>query len=136
MDHSARTQFWVALLSAMAREESGLDPSTQFVEPKVRDASGKKVVSRGLLQISIESANQQRYGCDIAKADDLHDPTTNLACGVKILNYWVAQDGYVGAQKKRHVGGARYWSVLRDKKKLAAIQGFTRQLEACASRKS
>lgn len=130
-----RVRFWAGLLSAMARPESNFKPEAQYVEA-FADARGHRVVSRGLLQISIESANQARYGCAIAQAEDLHDPAVNLACGVKILAYWVATDGViasVGAGPSR--GGGRYWSTLRERNgHLPELSGFTRRLAVCQPR--
>jgi hypothetical protein len=132
IDKSDRDRFWVALLSAMALPESKFDPGAQYVEREIHDASGKNVVSRGLLQISVESANQERYGCKIKQAEDLHDAATNLACAVKILNYWVAKDDSIGARRGAHRGGAQYWSVLRRGKHVSEIRRFTRKLDVCA----
>jgi hypothetical protein len=130
-----RVRFWAGLLSSMARPESNFKPEAQYVEA-FADAQGHRVVSRGLLQISIESANQARYGCAIAQAEDLHDPAVNLACGVKILAYWVATDGVIasyGTGPSR--GGGRYWSTLRERNKhLPELTGFTRQLAVCQPR--
>ncbi len=130
-----RVRFWVGLLSALARPESNFKPEAQYVEA-FADAQGRRVVSRGLLQISIESANQARYGCAIAQAEDLHDPAVNLACGVKILAYWVATDGViasVGTGPSR--GGGRYWSTLRERNHhLPELTGFTRRLAVCLPR--
>lgn len=127
-----RVRFWAGLLSAMARPESNFKPEAQHVEPFV-DAQGDRVVSRGLLQISIESANQARYGCAIARAEDLHDPAGNLACGVKILAYWVATDGVIASYGTGAArGGGRYWSTLRERNKhLPELTGYTRQLAVC-----
>ena len=130
-----RVRFWVGLLSAMARPESNFTPEAQHVEP-FADAQGQRVVSRGLLQISIESANQARYGCAIALAEDLHDPAVNLACGVKILAYWVATDGAIASHGTGPArGGGRYWSTLRERNKhLPELTGFTRQMAVCQPR--
>jgi hypothetical protein len=130
-DQSDRVRFWAALLSAMARPESGFDPAVQFVEPNITDAKGRHVVSRGLLQISIESANQPRYRCGIQRAKDLHRPGKNLACATKILNYWVAGDDSIGVRDGENLGGARYWSALRREKDVTQIQAYTRQLSFC-----
>ena len=107
-----REAFWVFLISAMAAKESSFDPKQDFVED-FKDSNGNKVVSRGLLQISKESANE--YGCDISNAQDLYDPKINLSCGVRILNRWISKDGVI-AQKnddQQWRGLARYWAVLR-----------------------
>ncbi len=134
-----RRKFWVGLLSAMAKPESNFQPHRYYTE-KFADAKGRRVVSRGLLQISIESANQPRYDCDIPTATLLHDPKVNLACGVKILSKWVKTDGVIAKAKKPkpsnqlkpYVGGSRYWSTLREKHgHLAKIAEFTRALPFC-----
>lgn len=127
-----RKVFWVGLLSILASPESNFKPGTKYTE-NFRDAQGNKVVSRGLLQISIESANQKKYACGIKNAEDLHDPATNLACGVKILDAWVKADNVIatyGSGAPR--GGGRYWSTLREKNKhLLELQTFTKSLKVC-----
>lgn len=129
---TGRTRFWVGLMSAMARFESAFDPKRDFVEPRVKDGAGRAVTSRGLLQLSIESANQPRYACGIEDATDLHDPEVNLGCAARVLSYWVEQDGVLASAASPHRGGARYWSVLRhDAPYRAAIASFTRQLPVC-----
>jgi hypothetical protein len=127
-----RTRFWVGLLSVMARCESNFKPQTTYVEPDIRDAAGDNVVSRGLLQISQESANQRAYECGIVNAKDLHEPRVNLACAARIMKHWVTKDGVIAAQKKPAVGSARYWSVLRTwHKRWPEIPAFTTSLDAC-----
>jgi hypothetical protein len=134
-----RQKFWVGLLSAMAKPESNFQPQRSYRE-KFADRRGEPVISRGLLQISIESANQKRYSCAIPYPAKLHDPATNLHCGAKILARWVSTDGVIAhnaklpAQAAAHLGGGRYWSVLRTNKgHLPQIAAFTRQLPFCQS---
>jgi len=133
-DVSNRKIFWAGLLSIVARPESNFKPETTYTE-SFSDAKGKKVVSRGLLQISIESANQKKYSCGIKKAEDLHDPAINVTCGVKILDAWVTSDNIIatyGNGPSR--GGGRYWSTLRERKKhLLEITKFTRSLKVCGA---
>lgn len=117
LDRAGRLRFFVVLISAMARHESGFDPLVTYGEA-FADAKGKQVISRGLLQLSQESANNPRYGCAIGQAEQLHDAPTNLVCGVKILNALVKENGYLGSelgsdQRSDFRGGSRYWSVLR-----------------------
>lgn len=108
-----RNKFWVGLLSAVARPESNYKPETTYTED-FNDSSGKKVISRGLLQISIESANQKLYSCGIKKSEDLQDSIINLQCGVKILDAWVRKDNVIASYTKGQTrGGGRYWSTLR-----------------------
>jgi hypothetical protein len=129
-----RRKFWVGLLSAMAKPESNFKPQ-RFYQEKFNDRKGRPVISRGLLQISIESANQERYGCDIPYPAKLHDPAVNLACGVKILSKWVSTDGIIAkhSQPRAHKGGSRYWSTLRPQRgHLRGIADFTRKLPFCS----
>lgn len=115
-----RRAFYVALLSEIAREESNFDPAVTFTETIV-DAQGRRVVSRGLLQLSQESANG--YGCEISQAAQLHDPATNIQCGVRILARWLERDQLVaGYQSGAWRGASRYWAVFRDRNKLADMQ--------------
>ncbi len=131
-DASQRQKFWVGLLSAMARPESNFKPETKYVEPNITDAAGVNVTSRGLLQISKESANQKVYRCGIQQAEDLHDPEVNITCAAKIMNYWVQKEKIIAAQSPPTVGGARYWSVLRAwRKHIPEISGFTKTLDVC-----
>jgi len=125
-----RKRFWVALISAMSGPESNFRPTSSYQE-RFSDRQGRPVVSRGLLQISQESANQRRYGCDIRQASLLHDPVINLSCGVRILSRWVQQDGLIASQHSPK-GGGRYWSTLRHQNgKTGRISAFTRALPFC-----
>jgi len=131
LDPLHRSRFWVGLLSAMARPESNYNPAATYTE-SFDDGSGNRVISRGLLQISIESANQQRYACGIEKDEDLHIPRVNLQCGVKILEAWVVNDNVIASYQKPSRGGGRYWSVLRaSNNRLPEIMGITSSLAFC-----
>jgi hypothetical protein len=111
LSNNQRIQYWTFLLSSMVQFESSFDTSAQMTED-FTDNSGQRVVSRGLLQISLESGNG--YGCGFTSGDELHDPFKNLSCGIKILNHWMAQDGRIaGRLGTAWRGGARYWAVLR-----------------------
>ncbi len=119
-----KTNFWVYLLSSMAQLESNFKPALSYQEA-FKDSKGQYVVSRGLLQISIESGNA--YGCGFKNASELHDPYKNLSCGLRILNRWVASDKRIaGKSGSSWRGGARYWSVLRTASKVNSIKSWTR----------
>jgi Transglycosylase SLT domain len=132
LEAERRNMFWAGLLSAVARPESNYKPGATYTE-NFTDGSGKKVISRGLLQISIESANQKRYACGIKKSEDLHDSTINLSCGVKILESWVVNDNTIASYTDGQArGGGRYWSVLRKSNNhLPEITGNTASLPFC-----
>lgn len=128
-----RLGLYHSLISAMAKYESGFDPSTTYQE-SFKDSQGRWVISRGLLQLSVESANG--YGCKVIESD-LHVPKLNLACGVRILARWLKRDGAIGSSpfvdgSRVHRGGARYWAVLREtSSSRAKIQGYTRSQPLC-----
>jgi hypothetical protein len=124
-----RRAFWVGLMSALARFESDFDPSVTFTEPDVIDAQGNRVISRGLLQISQESANG--YGCGIADAQQLHDPATNLACAARIMNRLVTRDGVTGTISSPWRGMAAYWSPFRRPDRRADMQQWTAAQTYC-----
>lgn len=120
-----RKRAWVMMISALARFESGFKPEVTYTEA-FADSSGKKVISRGLLQISQESANG--YGCGIKDAKQLHDVQTNLSCGVRILNKWVVQDGVVSSKGAPWKGAPRYWSPFRKVDRTNAIRAKVKQV--------
>lgn len=131
LSDAQRKQYWVFFISSMVRFESNFKTATKYTEG-FNDANGKAVVSRGLLQISIESANS--YGCGFRNAEELHDPLKNLSCGVRILNRWLGRDGRIGGKiDNQWRGGARYWSVLRagDKTSYNSIVSWSQNLSIC-----
>lgn len=96
------------LVSIMAKYESNFKPETNYAE-SFNDSKGKPVISRGLLQISQESANG--YNCNIVKPEQLNDPKTNLFCAVQIIHRWAIRDNTLMGEPKK--GCARYFSVCR-----------------------
>ncbi len=127
---SQKKEFWSYLLSAMAKYESSFNPNTTYREA-FKDAKGNQVISRGLLQLSIESS--QAYGCGIKDPLELHDPYVNLSCGIRILNRWMGRDERIaGKVDGAWRGGARYWSVLRTTSgSYAKIIGLTKAIAIC-----
>ncbi len=126
-----KKNFWVYLLSSMTELESNHNPAVQYVEA-FYDAKGRRVVSRGLLQISIESGNA--YGCGFKTETELHDPIKNLDCGLRILNKWIGGDGRITGYSSslgKYLGGARYWSVLRKDPNLGKIKAWNQALRMC-----
>lgn len=129
-----RRAFYVALLAELSRYESNFDPSVSFTE-SFTDSTGRRVVSRGLLQLSQESANG--YGCGITDAQQLHDPETNIRCAVRILGRWVERDGVIaGYNAGAWRGASRYWSPFRDRNKLVDLQATLNAQPFCARRTS
>jgi len=97
-------------LSIMAKYESGFKPETKYTE-SFKDAKGQLIISRGLFQLSIESANQSAYKCGIKQAEELHDPFVNITCMVKIAHHWLNKDLIFFSPNK--LGLSRYHSVAR-----------------------
>jgi len=125
-----RAEFYAELISIMAKRESGFNPASKYQEA-FNDAKGRPVISRGLLQISIESANS--YGCNFKDATELHDPKKNLSCTVKIIERWVNRDKRLGGKVAgKWQGVARYWSVGRSvSRSYAVVTGHTKALKIC-----
>ncbi len=129
-----RRSFWVSLISSLAEYESNYDPDVTFdettVDPKMLTRAGKPIISRGLLQISKESANG--YGCGIKEARQLHDAKTNISCGVRIFDRWVSRDGVIsGRVNGKWRGAARYFSPFRSATKLAHMQAKAKEQPFC-----
>lgn len=111
LSQSERKQFWAFFISTMAKFESNFNPKASLTEG-FKDNTGRYVVSRGLLQISLESSKS--YGCGFKTAAEIHHPQKNLSCGLKILNHWMKIDGRIASKTNMGWrGGARYWAVLR-----------------------
>lgn len=133
LNDEGRLMFWIHLISSMVKYESGFKPET-FYQEAFKDRNGNYIISRGLLQLSIESA--RGYKCDLDDAQDLHDAQKNLECGVRIINRWVERDGVVASKRSdgKWIGGARYWSVLRKRsssKSYDRIRNLTMNNEVC-----
>lgn len=127
-DQQQRAAFWMGLLSALTPHESNYNPRTTYTE-RFNDNQGRPVISRGLLQISIESANG--YGCGITDAQQLHDPQVNLSCGVRIIQRLVTRHGVIASTAEPWRGAAAYWSPFRKPAKRADIAGWTKRQPYC-----
>lgn len=107
-----RRDFYISFISTVARfENNSFNPSLTFRED-FPDSTGNLVVSRGLLQVSLESS--RGWGCPLRSANELHDASKNLECGVRILNGLMRRGNRLGSRVGGSwKGGAEYWSVLR-----------------------
>jgi hypothetical protein len=131
LSYAQKKQVWTFFISAIVRFESNFDPKLYY-EESFRDSTGARVVSRGLLQLSLESSNG--YSCGFRTAQEIHDPFLNLSCGIKILNRWVGRDKrFAGGSRGAWRGGARYWSVLRSSNSTyARIVTLTKSTPLCS----
>jgi Transglycosylase SLT domain len=130
MSLSDRAEFYAQLVSIMAKRESGFNPASKYTEA-FNDSKGRPVISRGLLQISIESSNS--YGCNFKDAEELHDPIKNLACAVKIIERWVTRDQRLGGKvADKWQGCARYWSVCRSvSRSYSLVSDYVKKQKMC-----
>lgn len=110
---SERRAFWVAVLSGLAKYESGFNPK-----------AGSRYL--GLTQISPKTASA--YGCK-SNAAALKDGSTNLACAVKIIARQVGRDGVVAGNGKRGVG--RDWGPMSRASVRADIAAWTKKQAYC-----
>jgi hypothetical protein len=113
-------RFWVELVIAMTWYESSWRPDAVYHEPPPLS-----VDSIGLLQLSYE--DQRYYPLGVldprTPARSLKNPIVNLKCGVLILAHWTNKHAVVAHSEGRsHTGGARYWSVLRKRRKYKEIR--------------
>ena len=108
-----KTSCMAQLISIMAKYESSFDTNAKYTEG-FQDSNGKDVISRGLLQLSVESGNQQAYGCGVNEKS-LHDPKTNLECAVKIVTYQANKSGSLINGER--AGCSAYFSVCRKSSK-------------------
>ncbi|QCO56291.1 hypothetical protein EOK75_11455 [Pseudorhodobacter turbinis] len=127
-----RRAFWAFLMSSLMKYESNYDPSVTYTEP-FEDASGNSVISRGLLQLSIESSNG--YGCGIVDANELHDPKDNLSCSIRIMDRWIGRDNVIESRTTTGEwrGMARYWSPFRRSQQRGAMQAQVSASSYCQS---
>jgi len=117
-----RKRFYVMLFSCLAKFESGFNPKTAFIEA-FYDAKGRNVVSAGLFQVSVESANSSRYGNKIKTTEQLFDPLTNIKVMISIVNYWMLKKKRIAVDIAPWSDGAlsAYWSVFRKAERKASI---------------
>ena len=124
-ENTNKIEFYANLLGALSIFESNQTPEVKY-EESFCDRSGKNVISRGLLQISIESANgylKRRCITLISDEQELHDPYFNLTLGVIILDRWLASDKVIsGGTNDDWRGAARYWSPFRQKDKVGRMK--------------
>ena len=113
----ARRAFWVGLLSATAKYESGFNPA----------AVGGRGRYVGLMQISLPTA--RTYACDATSAAGLKDGAANLSCALDIVAPHVAADAMVAGTGNR--GIARDWGPWQSGKNRAAIASWTRVQTYC-----
>lgn len=136
LDEKRRANFWAYLISAMAKYESGFNPTSRYTETTmgVDPVTGKQVVSEGLLQLSYQDVQGYTY-CKFDWLKDkllglsdpkrtILDPYINLDCGIRILAGQVAKKGAIGLKS------GVYWAVLKVGGKYSKLPEITRLTQA------
>jgi hypothetical protein len=114
LNEEERIVFWARFISILAEFESSYD---QF-EVTFTPGPGLNVYSIGLLMLSAQSARRSAFGCTmITSQADLFDWRKNLGCAVRIMNYFMHNEGAISRYKNEQwIGLARYWEPLREKR--------------------
>ena len=112
-----RRAFWVGVLSAVAKYESGYNAKAA--------GAGRYY---GLMQISTQTA--RAYRCEANTGSELKSGAANLDCAVKIIARQVGRDGMVSGKGNR--GVARDWGPMSKAKVRADIAAWTGKQAYCA----
>jgi len=112
-----RRAFWVAIISATAKYESGFNA-------KALGLNGRYV---GLMQISLATARHS--GCEATTTASLKDGKANLSCAIEIIAPRVAADGMVAGDGNK--GIARDWGPWAKARTRATIAKWTRAQDYC-----
>ncbi|MGZ3710606.1 MAG: hypothetical protein ACXVBE_02575 [Bdellovibrionota bacterium] len=141
LNQDQKISFWVYLVSAVTKYESGFDPTNRYKESTMGTdpVTKQPVYSEGLLQLSYQ--DQRNYSfCNefdwnkdklLAARDPkktILDPYKNLKCGIQILNK------IVGIHHAIAFGSGHYWSTLMttsSHNQLKGIKALTNQVLFC-----
>lgn len=120
--------FWAELVVAIAKYESNWNPTTRYMEPAPLNYE-----SLGLLQLSYEDQKAYPF-CKLDRASkNLFNPLVNLKCGVGIMARLIAKDAVIAkGQGSSSRGLARYWSVMRENRKLETIKQRVKATFLCS----
>ena len=136
-----KINFWVYLISAMVKYESGFNPLSRMKEVGlgIDPVTGQQVYSEGLLQLSYQDALAYKFCDEFDWASDsrfaandprrsILDPYKNLSCGIRILETIVTKKSAISFKS------GHYWSVLMTGSKYSKvneIKALTRSIAAC-----
>jgi hypothetical protein len=136
-----KMSFWVYLVSAVTKFESGYSPTNRFRESTMGTdpITKQQVWSEGLLQLSYQDSLNYKF-CNefdwskdslLAASDSkktILDPYKNLKCGIRIMNQ------IMGSHHAIAYGSGHYWSTLKTTSKynkVKEIQALTNQVAFC-----
>ncbi len=114
-----RRAFWVGMMSALSKYESGGDPQ----------AVGGGGRWWGLLQIL--PATARGYGCRATTGPALQNPVDNLACAARIMAHTVRRDRAVALNDGRWRGVAADWGPMSNRDKISQMAAWTREQSYC-----
>ena len=115
-----RAEFWVGLMSALAKHESTWRP----------EAVGGGGKWYGLTQIL--PATARGYGCKARSGAALKNGAANLSCAVRIMATTVARDNAVARKSNGRLGGvAADWGPMVNAKKRREMAAWTRDQTYC-----
>lgn len=136
-----RLNFWGQFFAALAKPESGWDPTSQMTETSqgIDPVTKNRVMSEGLLQLSYQDEKSYDLDCGfdwnrdrkLAKKDPrktILNPLLNLRCGVKIMAHRLKKDSVITKES------GVYWAVLRKNSrgsKITSIATMTKSLKFC-----
>ncbi|MGZ3745326.1 MAG: hypothetical protein ACXWRE_16780 [Pseudobdellovibrionaceae bacterium] len=136
-----RVNLWGLLISAMAKYESGFNPTSRMQETTmgIDPITQKPVYSEGLLQLSYQDSKAYPFCDEFNWNLDKHlssqdprktilDPYKNLNCGVKILAQQLKNKNRIILSK------GVYWSVLKlggKYNKIKQIAALTKKMPGC-----
>lgn len=146
LDESHRRAFWIQLIAAIVKYESGFRPELRFVEREmgIDPVTGKQVVSEGLLQLSYQDERTYKSKvpagvCDFDYPGDqryplkdlrrsILNPENNLVCGLGILDFQIRR------HKRIVIAKGAYWAVIKSNSRYSRvpeIKRITKSLEFC-----
>ncbi len=115
-----RRQFWVGLMSTLAKHES-------TYRPHVSGDSGK---SHGLFQIRVPTA--QLYGCNAQSKAALLQPVNNVSCAIRIMSKTVPRDQAVSHKSSGKRGGmGADWGPFVQSAKREDMRAWVKRQDYC-----
>jgi len=133
MNLDQKVEVMAQFMSALAQaENSKFVVDKEYKEKFKSSSTGDYVISTGLYQISKSSTSASSYGCKWSSQSELHDPLKNIACAVKVMNYWTKSGNLMGTQLAQKTGCGAYWAVCRpDSSRYKNIKNYVKNLKIC-----
>jgi len=107
LDAEDKTRVWTSIMDAIAFGETAYRPELTYLE-KFEDASGNRVVSTGLFQLSQMSARNHGASCSEATTEKLKDAGFNVMCAYRVMTNQILRTHTLYFEDRRFY----YWSIL------------------------